>query len=876
MKITKLILENFANIYSAMNKKKIEIDFSKCQNNIIIFLGPNGSGKTSILSELHPFATAGSMDVRSDINLILENHNGYKEVHIEDNGDRYVIKHHYLYKNKNKSVKSFFECNGEELNENGNVSSFKTMVNLHLGLEPELMRLMRLGSNVNGLIDLKASNRKVYASKLFQDIDIYSSLYKKISDKYRMTRNLIKSVVDKIDKLKIYDVNVLEDENNTKKEILKTYQNNKDKLIGEINVIQASIDKIYNESNLKNKDNLLDEYKELEKDIKKIKKQIRDYELPIIISGPIKKIIEEYTNLKHKYSSEIEVQKVKLEYSFSILDSLIKDNLELEDEIKNYSSNERVNELCDLLDSLKDKLASYGEMKETKESREDYLQLLSTFQSLECMVGNLESFSRKAIEDVIRLLLKGMSVEKVANNNRKNIQKEIDNYKIQIASTKQENIFMPMVVYQLCDENECPYKYFYDKITNSSKCDVQKIMQKIESLEIADEVFESYPHIKRVLMNISKFMKANAKYFKLIQGYDFEYVLNRIVMRKPLYDEDVITNKIADLEEYEEYVKIQKQIQDVEKELKLLSKVEVDISKLNKKLFDNNKKKVEMEEDIDDINEYIQSCEKKVELYSELIDGVNFVNDMMESINEKEKEKTEIMREYNHLVKLSEDVKELERNKMNKQTFLDRVNLQINDLNKQIEENNYKLRDFKNYNEEKDKLESEYDDIDTIRTALSPNTGLPVLFLQIYLNRCIMTINQMLSMAYDDLEISNFVINEKEFRIPYVKKGIEVADITYASQGERSFLSLSLSLALIIQTLDKYNIMLLDEVDATLDTNNRRHFISILERLISMTGSEQIFLITHNNMFDNYPVDVIMTGDTNIDNFKNINIVWRG
>ena len=172
MKIIKLILENFANIYSAMNKKRIEIDFSKCQNNIIIFLGPNGSGKTSILSELHPFATAGSMDVRSDINLILENHNGYKEVHIEDNGDIYIIKHHYLYKNKNKSVKSFFEVNGEEMNENGNVSSFKTMVNMYLGLEPELMRLMRLGSNVNGLIDLKASNRKVYASKLFQDIDI--------------------------------------------------------------------------------------------------------------------------------------------------------------------------------------------------------------------------------------------------------------------------------------------------------------------------------------------------------------------------------------------------------------------------------------------------------------------------------------------------------------------------------------------------------------------------------------------------------------------------------------------------------------------------------------------------------------------------------
>ena len=246
MRITKLILENFANIYSAMNKKRIEIDFSKCQNNITIFLGPNGSGKTSILSELHPFANSGSMDIRSDINLILENHNGYKEIHIEDNGDLYIIKHHYLFKNKSKSVKSFFECNGEELNENGNVSSFKTMVNAYLGLEPELMRLMRLGSNVNGLIDMKTSNRKVYASKLFQDIDIYSSLYKKISDRYRITRNLIKTVADKIDKLKIFDINALEDENNVKKETIKSYQDNKDKLIGEINVIKSEINKIYN------------------------------------------------------------------------------------------------------------------------------------------------------------------------------------------------------------------------------------------------------------------------------------------------------------------------------------------------------------------------------------------------------------------------------------------------------------------------------------------------------------------------------------------------------------------------------------------------------------------------------------------------------
>ena len=122
----------------------------------------------------------------------------------------------------------------------------------------------------------------------------------------------------------------------------------------------------------------------------------------------------------------------------------------------------------------------------------------------------------------------------------------------------------------------------------------------------------------------------------------------------------------------------------------------------------------------------------------------------------------------------------------------------------------------------------------------------------------------------------DFEINDKEFKIPYTKNGMKISDVIYSSQGERSFISLVLSLALIIQTVEKYNIMLLDEVDATLDTKNRQVFINLLEKLIEKTGAEQIFMISHNNMFDNYPVDVIMTSDTDIDNLKNVNVIYKG
>ena len=70
--------------------------------------------------------------------------------------------------------------------------------------------------------------------------------------------------------------------------------------------------------------------------------------------------------------------------------------------------------------------------------------------------------------------------------------------------------------------------------------------------------------------------------------------------------------------------------------------------------------------------------------------------------------------------------------------------------------------------------------------------------------------------------------------------------------------------------------MLLDEIDTSLDYNTRGKFLDLIERYMTIIGAKQLFLISHNNMFDNYPVDVIMTSDTDIDNLKNVNVVYKG
>jgi predicted ATP-binding protein involved in virulence len=97
MKIERLVLKNFSAVKNAMKANEVAIDFTSSKNNICLIIGPNGSGKTTILSMLHPFSDLGNLDVRNTNNLILDKKDGYKEIIIRKNEDLYTIKHFYTY-----------------------------------------------------------------------------------------------------------------------------------------------------------------------------------------------------------------------------------------------------------------------------------------------------------------------------------------------------------------------------------------------------------------------------------------------------------------------------------------------------------------------------------------------------------------------------------------------------------------------------------------------------------------------------------------------------------------------------------------------------------------------------------------------------------
>ena len=127
--------ENFAHLESGLHKNVVDLDFVNMTNIITLLIGPMGSGKTALLGHLQPWASFGLLDERNSDNIIIPEKDGLKTLELVDNDCIYKIKHVWKWTKDHHALKSYICKNGEELNPNGNVSSFKDIVETELGID---------------------------------------------------------------------------------------------------------------------------------------------------------------------------------------------------------------------------------------------------------------------------------------------------------------------------------------------------------------------------------------------------------------------------------------------------------------------------------------------------------------------------------------------------------------------------------------------------------------------------------------------------------------------------------------------------------------------------------------------------------------------
>ena len=858
MKIEKIILKNFAAIDNAMKCKEFSIDFSKAINKVCLLIGPNGSGKTTILSLLHPFAGIGNLDVRDSLNLILDGENGYKEITISNGDDVYLIKHFYTpHKDKNHSVKSYISKNGNELNENGNVTSFKEYVRMELGVEPDHLKLIRIGSNVTSLIDLSETERKTYMSKLLDEIGVFLMYFKKVSNDINLLKGMISLDVDKLNRLGITDRRETKEKINLLKMKLNEARESYDDVSGMISVYHHEINSIHNVATLK--DRLSDAVKKLEKMDKILEKKD---ELESVDASHYEKILNKLEKKLIEYKASLtSLQELSNKYVADLnnyQEQLRNLQIRLE---KEKNSDKELESLCEEHRKITKNIASTEiilgdyEPNFTKEEFDDfYVFIKNTQQKLD----KTYEFGKEVVSKIISLLSDNKNVMQYINSHIMSLDDNDDNNSIFLKTLSKRFDFNND--FESCDNKTCEARQLWAQVKNLLQ-DREVDKKKKKDLSFYKDMEYAYQNIKEVLLSFSSYKGIIEKLPDVIKNdFKTETLYASIASCKKIYNETEMNDVLSIITEYNNLITLKQRATDLEKDIKIFS----NISTCGYISEEIERVTAQIEEVYNKVKQYDDmsfSVLQKIKFTEYSIESNTELKETFEKHDELQAEVDKLTKEYNKYIENSSRIKTAEEER-------DRIDFNIETMNDEIQKLTSDLEQYNLIKHELDLFNIKYDEMTLTREALSSKKGMSLYYIKNYLGNTAEITNELLDIAYDgQIYIDDFKITPSEFTIPFYNRGTLIKDVKYASQGELSFLSIALSFGLASQTLSKYNIMLLDEIDGPLDIKNRERFIRILENQIDRISSEQNFLITHNDMFSSYPVDILDLG-FNSDNNK--------
>jgi DNA repair exonuclease SbcCD ATPase subunit len=884
MRIAYIELRNFIGIYNGTGKTEIKIDFSRSTNRIIMLIGKNGSGKTTLLSTLHPFAD--TMDLRSDI--IMMGKDGYKEIHIEHNGVKYKIEHHYMNKGKKKSVKSFIaewvDIAWEELNENGTVGSFKQLVEEKLDVDEGFFKLARIGSNVTNFIDLKTADRKKFISNFLPNIEEYLYYYKIVNDKWSAMKKNITNIANQINKLDTYEhlESLLTNTNNQ----ITNKESKRNRFMAKLNTNKGGIKTLDPDGSIRNTHNeLTKKFKELLQAYNKLE-DIKDR---LVSQNP--KFAE--------YNTSTKAVKVvsNMERRIDLLDSDIK-NL-------NGTKQRLTGEITDLNNDLTGKeiqlakyktdknLDEYKELKQKYEERKDEIQsqlaepefnYLEGYEYLTIdMVDNyfglltnickrISTVSAKYELNVIEAALSGKSVNiSTSNEALKKLKSEMFELskKHNYYKGKQDQTEILKKRPSACKIDSCAFiqqalKFKdadsevekYENLIDKKQGEIDKLEKKIDKLSVYDsaitDVKAIWQNVQDNANTIQKF--PNAEYLKDFNSFaeffmkDKDKFLNNADINDFVYlmkeANDIETTILPD---------INRNIDVLESKADLINSLKGDIERINKQI--NIK-----DETLGETNTSLEMETKKKSVSEALLKRLNSYLDTITKMEDTKGDSDNIKSQLGTISDTIQKIVELNNENKTLAEEIEGIDEELTPLNKELDRIKFNMEKLKEYTATKAELEKEFGNVNIVKDALSPTKGIPLLFIDIYLKQTKSIANRLLDVAFKGkFNIEGFKLTDKDFYIHARKEdGQLVEDISTTSQGERALSSLSLSMALIQQSLKKYNILLLDELDSELDEENRRAFVEILDTQFNSLGIEQAFLISHNKEFDTQPVDLIL------------------
>lgn len=155
MKPLLLRLRGAIGIRDGLGLDEIEIKFSGFSPGLISIVGENGSGKTTILDNMHPFLELPSRNGSLSDHFFLRD--SFREFHFELNGKQY--RSYIVIDARTGKTEAYFYAGGRPLND-GRISTYKSEVEKLLGSPEVFFNSVFVAQGASGVTSLTASKRK--------------------------------------------------------------------------------------------------------------------------------------------------------------------------------------------------------------------------------------------------------------------------------------------------------------------------------------------------------------------------------------------------------------------------------------------------------------------------------------------------------------------------------------------------------------------------------------------------------------------------------------------------------------------------------------------------------------------------------------------
>ena len=895
MRIEFIALDNYIGIFNGTGKRHIEFNFTQCKN-VIAIRGFNGSGKSTLMRTLNPFPDSNEMLIPG-----LEAH---KRIVYLKNEFRYIIDIIYPIKNNGEratSKVSILKLNwstGEQwaINPNGNVSEAKELIMNEFELDNNYITLSQLSSEDRGLADKRPAERKKFVNDILSDLTAYNSMYKILTKKSSTLKALTNSINMKIDRiLNGRSLNDLKDELAMIEKKLKSEELEREEILQEIGALDFLI--VNKKKDLEEYDNNIIKKTALNKVIETISSDIVTIRGSYFYSAQGNKIVDDLGNpyenpnlldsinaIKRNISTEKISYQVKFENDVNEVKKLRNINSEIKDKIDKIRmqlsilTDNNTQDPEEFIKSFKENLDSRNEILDeiNKRNASKLFESNITIEKLDMMKAQLDYImNRININLPIYDTPDGYSVN-IDKVNAKIKNSEIARDKIVKKLLQINNISEDLIDSKIprdCKIKDCPMRLAIEKAKkdNHQIQELNKILdaydntikeskQYIEDLSIRyreslsrSELlthYNSFSDIILTLLNFDTDTKSN-----------FDSITSKVWEDPDLYNRTVSTliYKYIDIFNMKaQYEALQTTyINTVDLYTKIINKVDqIKELKENENILvrgyeKNDAELIKLENSCNEYNGYIVNINAKLDILDKLLPLATALKEKHDSlvqvteIIEKAKENIESVKDnMNHRAKLIAESNSFA-------DSIEKLRIYYNNTNQDFRMAAEYINELTQYN-------NTYQKIETVKKFTSPTTGIQTLFMEAYMNNVLIVANQLLQLMFNgQFILQPFVINESEFRIPCAGNGYLNDDISSMSTSQICIISMIISFAMLYNSSSCYNILKLDEIDGGLDTNNRLHFISMLNQVMAIMKCEQCFIISHNSELETGEISTI-------------------